>query len=359
MKAQAEVARKMKTEGFKRDLVGEEEVIAEVEQRLVERGVAEELIRKQSKRFRFYRMAYRENMRGAVEAAGMPDEEVLQTSPAGSEVDPFDFEEMEAAEETPLSVVGMGTFVMSIVGRSKRRTLHRVGGCYRIPGVDYRDYVVIGDTRPALIEGEKLCGTCFGSNEKAFSESEEVPSSESSSSELMTPDPDDDQEESDWWWYKRWGKKKEGFGVFGLICLIVGVFWLACFGGSCSWLGGGSVYMLHGQQSALRVVSPAWRRLEEWEGRRRMAALTNEEWIAKLTPDLQGLLDSRKVAKELQAGLAKNAIDNIPMLSAVAIDRAGLTTVAKDLLGLDVTLGRRDHQVCSALFGMAVSFEED
>lgn len=36
-----------------------------------------------------------------------------------------------------------------------------------------------------------------------------------------------------------------------------------------------------------------------------MAALTNEEWIAKLTPDLQGLLDSRKVAKELQAGLAK------------------------------------------------------
>ena len=198
MKAQAEVARRMKTEGFKRDLVGEEEVIAQVEQRLVERGVAEELIRKQSKRFRFYRMAYRENMGGAVEAAGMPDEEVVQTSPAGSEVDPLDFEEMEAAEETPLSVVGMGTFVMSIVGRSKRRTLHQVGGCYRIPGVDYRDYVVIGDTRPALIEGEKLCGTCFGSKEKAFSESEEVPSSESSSSELMTSDPDDDQEESDW-----------------------------------------------------------------------------------------------------------------------------------------------------------------
>lgn len=70
-----------------------------------------------------------------------------------------------------------------------------------------------------------------------------------------------------------------------------------------------------------------------------MAALTNEEWIAKLTPDLQGLLDSRKVAKELQAGLAKNAIDSIPMLSAVAIDRAGLTVVAKDLLGLDVAAG--------------------
>lgn len=44
----------------------------------------------------------------------------------------------------------------------------------------------------------KLCGTCFGSKDKAFSESEEVPSSESSSSELVTSDPDDDPEDSDW-----------------------------------------------------------------------------------------------------------------------------------------------------------------
>lgn len=67
-----------------------------------------------------------------------------------------------------------------------------------------------------------------------------------------------------------------------------------------------------------------------------MAVLTDAEWIAKLTPDLQGLLDSRKVAKEVQAALAKNAIDSIPMLS---VDRAGLVTVAKDLLGVDITVG--------------------
>ena len=64
--------------------------------------------------------------------------------------------------------------------------------------------------------------------------------------------------------------------------------------------------MLHEQQSARRIGAPRFEEgWEEIEGRRRMAALTNEEWIAKLTPDLQGLLDSRKVAKELQAGLAK------------------------------------------------------
>ena len=77
--------------------------------------------------------------------------------------------------------------------------------------------------------------------------------------------------------------------------------------------------------------------VQRWRGVR--MALTSEEWIAKLSPDLQGLLDSRRVAKELQAALARNAIDSIPMLSAIAIDRAGLATVAKDLLGLDVSLG--------------------
>ena len=234
-----EVARRMKTEGFKRDLVGEEEIIGQVEQRLRERGVAEDIIRRQSKRFRFYRMAYRENMGGAVEAAGMPDEEIVQTSPAGTDVEPLDFEELEAAEETPLDVVGMGTFVMSIVGRSKRRTLHRVGGCYRIPGVDYRDYVVIGDARPVLIEGEKLCGTCFGSKDKAFSENEEVPSSESSSSELVTSDPDDDPEDWDWWlekmgWKKMGGVLESSF-LFG--CLLGWLVWLGWSGREL--LGGG------------------------------------------------------------------------------------------------------------------------
>ena len=199
MKAQTEVARKMKTEGFRSDLIGEEEVMGQVEERLRERGVAEEIVRKQSKRFRFYKMAYRENMEGAVEAGEKAEANDGATSAAESPVEPFDYEELEAASEAPLTVVGMGTFVMSVVGRSKRRTLHRVGGCYRVPGVDYKDYVVIGDIRPTLIEGEKLCGTCFGKEDKRFSESEAevVPSSESSSSDLLSSDPDEDSDDSD------------------------------------------------------------------------------------------------------------------------------------------------------------------
>ncbi|CAK9037827.1 DnaJ-like subfamily C member 17 [Durusdinium trenchii] len=58
----------------------------------------------------------------------------------------------------------MGTFVLSVVGRSKARTLHVIGGCYRIPGVHYREYVVVGSERPDIDpkQGEKLCSTCFG-----------------------------------------------------------------------------------------------------------------------------------------------------------------------------------------------------
>ncbi len=70
-----------------------------------------------------------------------------------------------------------------------------------------------------------------------------------------------------------------------------------------------------------------------------MAAPTFEELVALLSPDLQGLLDARKVPKAVQAELAKQGIDNIAMLSAVAVDRAGLQQVAKDALGVDVTAG--------------------
>lgn len=72
-----------------------------------------------------------------------------------------------------------------------------------------------------------------------------------------------------------------------------------------------------------------------------MAALvkTPEEWIAELAPDLQGLLDSRKVHKDVQVELAKHSIDSVSMLSAVALDRGELEKVAKDLLGVDTATG--------------------
>ena len=70
-----------------------------------------------------------------------------------------------------------------------------------------------------------------------------------------------------------------------------------------------------------------------------MAAPTVDELIANLSPDLQGLLDSRKVGRQLQGELSRIGVDNVAMLSAVATDRDSLQALAKDSLGLDVAGG--------------------
>ena len=90
----------------------------------------------------------------------------------------------------------LGTFIVSVVGRTKRRTLHIMGGCYRVPGVHYREYVVVGMERPEISAecGERLRSTCFTPKEKIAEalttgeEAEQSTSSESSSSEDVSDD---------------------------------------------------------------------------------------------------------------------------------------------------------------------------
>lgn len=52
-----------------------------------------------------------------------------------------------------------------------------------------------------------------------------------------------------------------------------------------------------------------------------MAALTQEEKIAKLEPELQSLLDARKVEVAAQALLFDSGVDSLGMLAAIAISR--------------------------------------
>ena len=62
-----------------------------------------------------------------------------------------------------------------------------------------------------------------------------------------------------------------------------------------------------------------------------MAAPTVEELIARLSPDLQGLLDSRKVHRQVSRRAFKDwGSTNVAMLSAVATDRDSLQALAKD-----------------------------
>lgn len=55
-----------------------------------------------------------------------------------------------------------GAFVVSIVGRSHTRTLHRVGECHRQPGVHYSRFEVLGDEPPEPSKYYRACRNCFG-----------------------------------------------------------------------------------------------------------------------------------------------------------------------------------------------------
>ena len=200
MEAQGQIADQIKLQGLRNDILGEEEVFRGLEERLRDRGVKEDKISQQMRRLRFHQKAHRESMVGAVEAGTARrgvQAEAPPTSPGETEVSELDLEELEASMPDEMVEIGLGTFVMSVVGRSKRRTLHRVGSCYRRPGRDYKDYVVIGDQRPELKLGERLCGSCFSSRDKAASEAaaseeeDQVVSDESSSTDMLSSDPDE------------------------------------------------------------------------------------------------------------------------------------------------------------------------
>ena len=79
-------------------------------------------------------------------------------------------------------------------------------------------------------------------------------------------------------------------------------------------------------------------------------ALSDGEKVARLAPDLQGLLDARGVPEDLQARLYDAGVDNLPMLSAIAVDRNSLEALAKDSLGLDVTVRARDAIKLASLY---------
>lgn len=107
----------------------------------------------------------------------------------------FDAElELGAGDEVVLAeaVAGAvaGQFIVSIVGRSQTRTLHRVGECYRRPGEHYSQFEVLGDEPPDASKYHRACQSCFGKagavagNSLEDDSSGEVDSSDSMESEV-------------------------------------------------------------------------------------------------------------------------------------------------------------------------------
>ena len=86
------------------------------------------------------------------------------------------------APQLPL-VNAMGQYVVSIQGKSGFRRLHLVGACFRVPGVDYLQYELLGQNLPATSTYHASCRNCWpgGLPSEDREVSEETTSSASSS----------------------------------------------------------------------------------------------------------------------------------------------------------------------------------
>jgi hypothetical protein len=65
---------------------------------------------------------------------------------------------------------GLGEWVISVTGTRATRRLHRVGECYRIPGIHYSQFEILGGQEPEENCYDAKCKICF-SNQAPFKDS--------------------------------------------------------------------------------------------------------------------------------------------------------------------------------------------
>lgn len=205
MGAQNDLAEKLRAGLGHRDIVEDDLVLSSLGAWLEQRHFTEMEIDDQLRALRLHRGPRWKKLDGmgelAIPIAESEGEEEEGDHPpttpvleVGEEMDGLDLQ----VDRSEVLAVTLGTFVLSVVGRSKKRTLHRVGACYRIPGVHYKDFLVVGNHRPVLESGEKLCTSCFGKGDKLVAEANasasdlDSPSSVSSSTSLGSTSWDED-----------------------------------------------------------------------------------------------------------------------------------------------------------------------
>ena len=164
-KMQRAVGEKVRAAADQEAVFDESDVFIALAGYAADRGIAKDDVDAQVSRLRF---------RG-VPRATVPEEAApatpLEASAAGPLPDgPLAGADAARPEGAPLHAVAdgphelvAGTYVVSIRARTKRRVLHRIGGCYRIAGIDYFDYEVLGDLLPAPTKYHDVCKGCFSS----------------------------------------------------------------------------------------------------------------------------------------------------------------------------------------------------
>ena len=189
MSAQGHVANFIKGNVARADPFDEKQILVKVAQHMVEAGYPDGAAEVQLEKLMYFRkdgevpikrlrwampgdFGARQDLEGG-DSSGVESDGTIPSAAGG-----------EARRAIPL-----GTFVVSIVGNSKTRTLHRVGECFRVPGLHFANYLVFGPEPPKETEFHKACKVCFprGHNvEQGAREAEDSSGDVSSSDETRS-----------------------------------------------------------------------------------------------------------------------------------------------------------------------------
>ena len=200
LSAQTMIALFVKRNLGRRDVFDESLIFGNIAERMERLDYPEGAIQIQMEKLRCFggdRLPKKLKLMGHAELREDPDDEpdeyfdLVRAHKDGhfGELESISSDDEEAQEVKPRDMVSRGTFVLSIIGRCKRRTLHRVGECHRIPGVHYAEFEVAGNEPPTKDRFHHSCKICFPRGVETAPESsgeEEPEDGEVSSSDSST-----------------------------------------------------------------------------------------------------------------------------------------------------------------------------
>ena len=167
LQAQTKVSHFITKNKGAKDPLDEELALRRMAESMLAMGIGEEKVEKQMERLCTFddcgppakRVRWVE-IKGRSLTEVLSDREGEETPVATVEDSPCSEEEGDDKKESRPDA-RLGQFVISTVGRSSRRTLHRVGECHRIPGVHFHNYELLGDEPPSSSEFHHACLICF------------------------------------------------------------------------------------------------------------------------------------------------------------------------------------------------------
>jgi hypothetical protein len=165
LRLQAKIAKAIKEAGSA-DVLDEEDLLADLEVFLTQRNVEDADIQEQLGRLRCLRNLAPTTI--SAEGDCTPEHGILEAV-------------SEAEEEAAAPLLSKGKLAVSLDITGRYQTIHRIGECWRVPGIHYSRFTVLDESELAGAY-DKVCSECFPRPEDAESSEDESSSSSSSDS---------------------------------------------------------------------------------------------------------------------------------------------------------------------------------